>query len=235
MALTKVRAIVADISLLSNGTTQIDIPSAGGDVDIDIGGAAAVDISATEFTIDDALTLIANLMTGENITLATGAGATVVLKTTGTEASLITSSAHALDLGANSVTGLTVETDGKVTLPVAGTASDQVMDKAYIDAGDVAAGQATVTATADGSATIPGDTDLIIKWGTATGTGDRTETFGVAFPNAIFTVVATPQSTGSATSDGWNGVESIATTGFNWNTANRGSYTGAVGWIAIGY
>ncbi len=238
MPLTTVRLPVADIAAISNGTTDITIAASGGDIDVDVAGANVIDIAETSITIDDLVTLVANTITGESFLPQTGSGAQGQVESSATELTVGTTSAHTVDLISNNVPTMTLETDNKVTLAVVGTAGDQLVDKDYVDT-EAAAQGGQDTATTSGQIIIPGSTEnIIIKWGVKSGTGTRTITFAddtAAFPNAIFTVVATPQNTGSANSDGWNGVQTLATTGFVWNSANRGSYAGDVNWIAIGY
>ncbi len=238
MPLTKVRLPVADIAAISNGTSTMTVLSAGGDMDLNISGANVIDFAETAITIDDLVTLVANTITGESFLPQTTSGAQGKVETGATEFTVGTTSAHTVDLIANNIPTLTLETDQKVTLATVGTAGTHLIDKDYVDtATGTQGGQETATTT--GQIIIPGTTnDIIFKWGVKSGTGDRTITFAddtAAFPNAIFTAVATPTSTGSANSDGWNGVENLSTTGFDWNTANRGSYSGSINWMAIGF
>lgn len=236
MALTKVKVIVAEIAAITNGTSTIDIPSAGGDIDVNISGADVIDIAETSITIDDLVALVVQNISSEIITLSTTAGSDGVVQTTATEMQVGTTDTTDLDLMVNSVPVMSLDSTGKVTLNTTGTLGDQLIDKDYVDA--ATPGAATTTSATSGQLLIPtsGD-DIIIKWGVKSGTGTRIVTFAdetAAFPSALYTVVATPQNTGAANSDGWWGVESLSVTGFTWNSANRGGYSGNVNWLAIG-
>lgn len=236
MALTKVKVIVAEIAAITNGTTDIDIPSAGGDIDVNVSGADVIDIAETSITIDDLVTLVVQNISSEILTLATQSGAEGLVQTTATDMEVGTTNTNSLALMVNSVPGLTLDSTGKATLATVGTLGAQLIDKDYVDA--ATPGAATATSAVSGELTIPtaGD-DLIIKWGVKSGTGSRTITFSddtSSFPTAIYTVVVTPQNTGSANSDGWWGVQDLDQDGFLFNSANRGSYAGNVNWLAIG-
>lgn len=234
MALTKVKDPVAEIDNITFGTTTVDITSTGGPIDVNVAGNDIVDLTTTAITVDDLVDLVVQNIMTEIVTLSTTSGADGIIQTNATEMEVGTTDTSPLELLVNSIPVLTLASSGRVAIATSGSASDELVDKAYVDAGDAAAGSSSTAAT-DGSITIDASpTDIIIKWGQATGTGDRTVTFGTAFPSAIYTVVATPQNTGSANSDGWWGVENLATTGFDWNTANRGAYNSNVNWIAIG-
>lgn len=240
MALTKVRLPVADIGAISSGTTDVTILSVGGDIDINVAGVDALDITSTTATVGSALTLVSSNITTEDISLSTAGGASGELLTSLSSMTLQTTTAHPTIIGANSTTGLTVETDGKVTLGVVGTLAAQLVDKNYIDtqlATKIASADTTATLATTGEIVLPNSTgnDLIVKWGQSAGTGDRSITFGSAFPNAVFTAFAAPTNTGSPNSDGWWSIDSLSTTGFTFNVANKGSYAGVVYWMVIGY
>jgi hypothetical protein len=237
MALTKVSALVSEISKLLFGTTKVEIASSGGPIDIDVAGINVVDITTTEVTLDALVTLITDKIISETILIGTPAGADARLATSATETKMGGTTSFPVEILQNNIPRLTIGTDGKITLDIQGTATNQLIDKAYVDA--AAPDPNTVTVATNGQIIFPnpGGDDIIVKWGVKTGSGSRTITFAddtAAFPNAISTVLATPQNTGSANSDGWWGVESLATTGFVFNSANRGSYGGSVNWIAIG-
>ena len=198
MALTKVRSPVSDISLMSLGTTDITITSAGGPIDIDVGGVNIVDYTSTTVIYDPAIPVTAKDFNTEVILLATVAGASAVLKTTATEAILETTTAHPLELGANSINGITIETDGKATLEVEGTAIGHLVTKAYVDAvapsGAVALADLVSSNVINGSVQIPNSTgsDLIFNWGvTASSVGTTAVVFDTAFTTAFFAAGAT--------------------------------------------
>lgn len=78
---------------------------------------------------------------------------------------------------------------------------------------------------------------LIVQWGTdaSSGTVDTTVTFPIAFPNQVFSVVAT--KAGATESAIFATATDQAATGFNlnaWTTANARTAV-SVAWIAIGY
>lgn len=238
MALTKARPPLTAISQMLFGTTVIDIPNTGGPIDTDVAGQDVLDLTTTTAIFDDAITVTANSLEGEEIALSTSGGASADVKTTATSMEVGTSTVHPLELIANSISGLIVGTDGRVTLATTGNGVSHLVDKDYVDTAvaDVA-DDFTATVAAEGALSIPVSTgdNLLFKWGLNSGTGDRTITFADAFPNAIFFVTGTPLNTGAANSDGWYGVESVGTASFVWNSANRGGYSGGVYWFAIGF
>jgi hypothetical protein len=227
---------VAEIAAISDGTTDVTIAGPGGDIDINVSGANVIDIAETIITIDDLVSLVAKAIISESIILSTAAGADGRVATNATVMHVGTTDTSDLELRVNSIPVLTAESTGKVALATVGTLGNQLIDKDYAD--NLSSGDPSTTSATSGQLLIPtsGD-DIIIKWGVKSGTGSRAILFSddtAAFPTAIYTVIATPQNTGSANSDGWWGVESLATTGFTWNSANRGSYAGNVNWLAIG-
>ena len=239
MALTKVRSPVTAIDNMTNGTTSIDIPSSGGPIDIDVTGLDVVDYTSTTVIYDDLVTVTANNFATEVVTLSTTAGATAILQTTTTEASLETTSAHPLDLGANSITGLTIEVDGQVQLPVEGTAINHLVTKAYVDSSSsstaVLLANLVSNNVINGSVQIPNSTgnDLIINWGvTASIVGSTAVTFDTAFPNSFFAGGAT-RDQASAGADATANLSNTSTTGMN--VINTGSASGPVHWFAIGF
>jgi len=239
MALTKVRLPVADIAAISNGTSDVTIGSSGGDAVVTIGGTVVTTISATGATYGTGLTVVVDNITSEQIDLATTAGAAGTLQTTLGQMELETTSAHPLVLGANSIDGLTIETDGQVTLGVVGDATGQLIDKNYVDTA-----VALLPALTDivgvigttGSLTIPNSSgnDLIIKWGKTASIGATTQavSFASAFPTAIFTVYLSLNNT-SSSGDNNTAYGAETTAGFNIYKGNSGSHP--VSWFAIGY
>lgn len=204
MALTKARPPVTDISQMANGTTVVDIPTAAADIDIDVAGLDVIDLGSTTITIDDLVTLVANTITGESVSLSTSGGAAGSAITDATDLTIGTTSAHPLLLMANSITGLTMGTDGKVALGVDGTGATHLVDKGYVDTQVALAATLTdidATMAVTGHITIPNSTgnDLIINWGamgSASNNADTTVTFDQAFANAFFGGVATSTETG---------------------------------------
>lgn len=238
MALTKARPPLTAISQMLFGATVIDIPNTGGPIDIDVAAQDVVDLTTTTAIFDDAITVTANNLEGEEYALSTSGGAAGDVKTTATSMEVGTTSIHPLQLIANSISGLIVGTDGRVTLDTTGNSTGHLVDKDYVDTQITGvANSFTATVAAEGALAIPVSTgdDLLFKWGLDTGSGDRTISFAGAFPNAIFFVTGTPTNTGAANSDGWYGVDSVTTSGFTWNAANRGSYSGDVYWFALGF
>lgn len=236
MALTKVRKPVAEIELIASGTSKAEFSSVAGPLDINISGSNVMDIAETSITIDDLVSLVVQNITSEKITLATTSGSDGVVDTDATRMRVGTTDTTDLELMVNSIPSLTLDSTGKVTLLTTGTLASELVDKNYVDS--QSAGAPTTTSATNGQLIIPtaGD-DIIIKWGVLTGTGSRVYTFATdtaAFPTSVYSIVATPQDTGSANSDGWTGVQSVSAAGFTWNAANRGSYAGNVFWIAIG-
>jgi len=239
MPLTKVRPPVTDISLLSNTTTQINIPSAAADIDIDVAGINVMDIGSTTIVVDPAVTLDSDLITGEQYTMATAAGASATLETQAALARLLTTSAHPLELGANSITGLTIATDGKVELDVEGTANNHLVSKLFVDtaiAGVTGSADFDFNAITNGSFSVPNDTanDWIINWGVSPSISNTQTavTFNTAFPNGAFVGIACRQN-GTSSLESAAHINSLTTTGMN--VVNSGGTSSPVGYIAIGY
>ncbi|MHC5059315.1 MAG: hypothetical protein ACYTKD_32070 [Planctomycetota bacterium] len=109
MALTKVKALVSEISLLANTTTTIDIPSAAGNIDINVAGLNVIDLAGTTITVDDLVTLIANKITSEEIDLSTVSGAAGTMVTDATKMQVGTTSAHTTEIIANALPALTAQ------------------------------------------------------------------------------------------------------------------------------
>ena len=235
--LTKVRVPVSDIAKIIFGTSQVQIPSSGADINVTVSGNSIMDYQTTGAIFNAAKIFTAKQITGETVLLATAAGASANLSTTGTKGQLKTTSAHPLELAANSVVGATIGTDGKVTLGVQGTSGTHLVNKTYVDSvgGSFAAIVATLATT--GQVSIPNSTgtNLIIKWGQTNGLGQLTQvTFGTAFPNAIYIAIACPVQNVFAGSDGQFGVYNLQLTGFQINQSNRGASTYPHTWLAIG-
>ena len=238
MALTKVRSPVTDISLMSLGTTDITIASAGGPIDIDVAGNNIVDYTSTTAIFDPTVTVTAKDLETEVLTVDTSAGANAVLQTTGTEGSLETTTAHPLELGANSILGMTIETDGKTTLEVEGTAIGHLVTKAYVDnaatTNSIQLSDMVSNSVINGSVQIHNSSgnDLILNWGvTASITGLLSVVFDTAFVSSFFAGGATRQiaSTGA---DATANINNTSTTGMD--VINTGSATSPVHWWAIG-
>lgn len=238
MALTKVRPPVTDISIIDNGTTEVNIPTAGADIDINVAGANVMDISSTTVLIDPLVTLDADNIAGEQVLLATTSGAALTFETQALLARLLTTSAHPLELGANNITALTVDTAGKVELDVEGTAVNHLVTKSYIDGlagGAISTTDVVATLTSDGSVTLPTDSgDLIINWGTNGVVGDGavvTKTFDTPFTTAFFVGFASP-----STSANHDGTLAIISTGLT-SMDVQSSLDKASGfyYLAIGY
>ena len=239
MALTKVRPPVSDISEISFTTSSVVIPSAGGDINIDVAGVNIMDLSSTTVLVDPAITLEAELFSGEQILLDTVAGAGITFETQGALARLLTTTAHPLELGANSITGLTIATDGKVELDVDGTAANHLVDKDYVDtqvATATAGSDFDFNALTNGSFTVPNDTvtPWIINWGVSPSISNTATavTFNKAFPNAAFVGIACRQN-GTSSLESAAHVNTLTTTGMN--VVNSGGTSSPVGYIAIGY
>jgi hypothetical protein len=237
MALTKARPPVTEISEMANGTTDVTISSAGGPIDIDVAGSDFMDIGPTNILVDPAVELEADDIMTEDIAIQTTSGAEGVVRTEAAKMEIGTTNSNPVELLMNDTPSLTLETDGKVTLGTQGTDPTDLVDKSYVDA--QAAVELVTTLAATGQVALPNSTgdDLIIKWGSESGTGNRTVTFGTAFPNAIFVVFCQPQGTVAAASDGWWRVHTVSTTGFTFNAAAApgASFTDDIYWLAIGY
>lgn len=239
MALTKARPPVTAISEMLNGTTNVDIPTAGSAIDVNVTGVDVADISSTQFGIDDAIEFIARTLTGESISLATTSGAEATLETNASNATLQTTSLHNLILGANSLSNLILGTDGRVTLATEGNQNNHLVSKLYVDdiAGDLPSITDDIDATlaSEGHLSFPTNAgNIIINWGTVNGDNDSliAVTFDEAFPNAGLAAVATRVS--AATSlDRTVNVSSLSTTGMDIRN-NSGTPTD-VYWIAIGF
>lgn len=239
MALTKVRSPVSEISEMSLGTTEITIASAGGPIDINVSGVNIVDYTSTTVIYDPAIPVTAKDFNTEVITIVTTAGASAVLKTTATEAVLETTTAHPLELGANSINGITIETDGKATLEVEGTAIGHLMTKAYIDnaatTDSVQLSDLVSNNVINGSVQIPNSTgiDLILNWGvTASSVGSTAVVFDTAFPTSFFAATATREIV-AVGADATANYNTPTITGMN--VVNTGSASSPVAWFAIGF
>jgi len=238
MALTKVRVPVASISKIDSGTSNVNIASAGADITNTVAGTLISTTSPTGVVYPATMRVTTPLITSEDVTLATTAGATARVKTTATKLQVGTTSAHVTELLANAIVALTLETGGKVQLPVEGTAANHLVTKAYVDAAAASASAITATLATTGTISIPNSTgtNFIIKWGVTNGSGVLTQvTFAAAFPNAIFVALAVPLHNSTANSDGWFGVYNKLTTGFQINQANRGGSTYPWQWVALGF
>lgn len=241
MALTKVRVPVADIQQIENGTSNIAIATAAGDLVVTRAGTTIATFDSTGMTFGSTLTVVVDNITSEQIDLATTAGAAATIQTNATDLSIETTSAHPVVLGANSTDALTIATDGKVALSVDGTDANHLIDKGYVDAlvATVPTLAGIVLAeTATGSIQIPTSTgnDFILNWGiTASlskGSGLTAQTFDTAFPNACLGVVAQRVST-STGGEAATAVANITTTGFDITPTFTSASTSY--WLAWGY
>ena len=237
MALTKVQPPVTAISEMEFGTTNIEITSTGGPIDVNVAGLDVVDLTSTTITVDDLVTLIAKKLTTEVVTVATAAGADGVIKTDATKMQAGTTDLSPLEILMNNVAQMTFQTSGKVGLTVVGTAAGELIDKNYVDVGDAASATVTNTLTTIGASSLAGTGGtLLLKWGVIAGAGNPTPVvFASAFPNALFNVQITPEDAGTPNSDGWASTTSRSVTGFDITPASRGgAYTGNWNWFAIG-
>jgi hypothetical protein len=219
------------------GTTSVVITATGGPLDIDITGLDVMDMTSTTVIVDDLVTVTANNFDTEVVTLSTVGGAAAVLETQATLASLRTTSAHPLELGANSITGLTIATDGKVELDVVGTATNHLIDKGYVDTQVTAVltGILGLAATA-GNLRIPNNSgnDIIINWGVTASLANSTEvvTFTRAFPSAFFVGFATKNQAGLGDQRPANVSGGGLTT---MSVHNAGPAPATINWLAIGF
>lgn len=239
MALTKVRSPVTAIDNLANGTTSVDIASAGADIISTVSGTTVLTLAPTGLTVGTGLTTVTDILDSETINLATTSGAEATLGTTLSQLEIGTTSAHPVEISANSIAALTVATDGKVTLGVEGTAVGHLITKAYADGvgtASVALADMPATIATTGSLTLPNasGTDLILKWGITGSIGATTQavTFGTAYPNAMFGA-SVALVTASGSGDNNLSYGNAATTGFDIVKNNSASHP--VFWIAIGY
>jgi len=241
MALTKVKLPVAAISAIVNGTSDITIGTASGNLVVTRGGTVVGTWSTAGLTLATAGTLDADIISGEAINLATTSGAAATIETTLTQLEIGTSSAHPLELSANDTTALTIATDGKVALAVDGTAANHLVDKGYVDTAVAAAASiadiAAVTGTT-GSISIPNSTgnNLIINWGTTasinSGSGAVAVTFNREFPNAFLQAVVSRVIASNGAEEGVN-YASGSTTGMNIYATYSAS--SPCSYVAIGY
>jgi hypothetical protein len=239
MALTKVRLPVADIGAISDGTTDITILSTGGDIDMNVAGVNVLDLTSTDVTIGTGLTLVTETITGETVNLATAAGASATLRTTLSQAELETTSAHPLVLGANSTDGLTIGTDGRVSLGVVGSLAGQLINKDYVDTAVAALpgnSDFVFSATTPGSLRIPTDgaNDFILNWGITAFLSEAKETvtFDTAYPNAMLGGMAT-RITGNSSRQDAAHVNPLSTT--QMEVLQTGGNSSQVFWFAYGY
>lgn len=240
MALTKVRLPVSDIAAISNGTSNVDIASAGSNVIVTAAGVVAATFGSAANTLSLPTTVV-NLDGVENIDMTVSAGASGTMEAIASAIRLWSTSAHSLILGANNLAGLTVGTDGKVTLGVEGTGATHLVTKGYVDTNS-GVGTADIVATLanTGHVSIPNSTgnNLIINWGVTAAINNSAATpvtFSQAFPNAAFVAFATRNRahTGSSNAGEAVDVSSLTTSGMNINPWFGTS--SPVYWMAIGY
>lgn len=239
MALTKVKPPVTAISKLDNTTTKIDIPTAAGDIDIDVAGLQVLTIGQTVITVDDLVTLTAKNVLSELLKVQTTSGAQGVVQTNASEMEVGTSSLHALELLTNNIPRMTVAATGAVALGVVGTNGNELIDKNYVDTSApslavLLASMVGVTAT-NGSLKIPNSTgnDLILNWGQTASIASSSEvvTFDTAFPNAIFVGFATRNIVTQGDNAAHAGNYSLT----QMTVSQTGSAASTVAWLAIGF
>ncbi len=240
MALTKVRVPVADISLLSNGTTQIDIPTAAADVDVDVAGVDVIDLGQTTITIDDLVTLVVQNVLSEIVTLETAGGAEGIVQTEAARMQVGATTLDPLEIITNNIARLTVAAAGTIVLGTVGVNPTELIDKAYVDgaspAASVALADVVVVNATTGSAIIPNSTgnDLIFNWGTnplVFNNSNTVVTFDKAFDNAFFVGFAQP-----TTSDNHDGtMEVFANTLTTMTIHSSLDHSSAFSWFSIGF
>lgn len=237
MALTKVRLPVADIEQISNGNSNVDIASSGGDINAVVAGVTVGTFNATGLDLG-ALTLAARIISARDVNLLNGTVATQ-LHSDATEGVLGTTSAHPLSIIANNVEAFLVETDGQVQLGVEGTATNHLVTKSYVDANaGVAASGFVANTSVNGSLTIPNSTgnDLIINWGITNSineaSGAVAVVFDKAFPNSFLHAQVSRNIASNGAEEGVN-VAGGSTTGMNIYPSY--GISSPVYWLAIGY
>jgi hypothetical protein len=232
MALTKVRLPVADIESISNGTSNINIATEDGNAVVTVGGTTIGTFSSTGLNLGG-LTLIVDTLQGEIVSLSQGAVASKI-EAAVSQGVAGTTSAHPFSLIANAIEGLSIGTDGRVSLGVQGNANGHLVTKQYVDN---AAGATSTTATmaSEGHVSIPTTSgNLIINWGTVNGNNNNLipVTFNQTFPTAAFVAMAVRVST-STSLDRTVNVANLSTTGMN--IRNNTNTSTPVYWMAIGY
>ena len=239
MALTKVKSIVADLSTISNGTSDIDIASSGGDIVVTRGGTTIVTHGAAGSTYGAGLTLTVDNINSEVVQLSTASGAEVTFQTTLAQAEIETTNAFPLVLGANNVEALEIATDGKVTLNVEGTGIGHLVTKAYVDAAATAASvqlsDVVLNSATPGSLKIPNSTgnDFILNWGITASISNTAVavSFDETFPNAVLHASATRIA--GASREDRAGVNNVTTSGMQ--VVQSGGNSSQVYWFAFGY
>jgi hypothetical protein len=178
MALTKARKPVTAINEMVNGTSNIDIPTLGGDIDINVAGVDALDISSTDVT--SSLPVTSSVINGETLNLLTALGSTLLLRSGVTENALLGTTAHPTVLGANSLNNLILNTDGTTTVMNTGTLGTHIVDKNYVDTqvAAIGSGSGTVAINGEVDLALSGGGILGIKWGR----------FNSLIPNTLSTI-----------------------------------------------
>ena len=239
MALTKVRPPVTAISKLDNTTTQIDIPTPAGDIDINVAGLDVLTIGQTAITLDDLVTLTAKNVLTELMAIKTSGGAEGIVQTDASKMQVGPTNLNPLEIITNNIPRLTVAAAGKIALGVQGTDGNQLIDKAYVDASAPAlavllANMVGVTSTT-GSLKIPNSTgnDIIINWGQTASISSTSEvvTFNQAYANAVFIGLATR----NLVTQGDNAAHAGNYTLTTMEVSQTGSAASTVAWLAIGY
>jgi hypothetical protein len=198
MALTKVRLPVADIQNISNGNSKVEIATASGDAVVTVAGTTVGTFSSSGLDLGG-LTVVADTLEGEIVSLSQGAVASKI-EAAVSQGIVGTTSAHPFSLIANAIEGLSIATDGKVSLGVEGTANGHLVTKEYVDNAAGASGN-TATLASEGHVSIATTSgDLIINWGTVSGDNSSLipVTFNQAFPTAAFVAVAVRVSTSTS-------------------------------------
>jgi hypothetical protein len=239
MALTKARLPVVEVHTMDFGTTTVDIPTTSGPIDINIAGHDNLDLTTTTAIFDDLVTVTANNLVTELVTIAESGGVTAHLQAHATNAHVGTTSAHPFIVFANGLAALSLATDATVALGAEGTGPTHLVTKGYVDTADALGSvlsDIVVNNVINGSLQLPNSTgnDLILNWGvTATISNTQTAvTFDTAFTTTAFVGFATRQN-GTSSLESAAHINNLTTTGMN--VVNSGGTTSPVGWWAIGF
>jgi len=234
MPLTKVRPPVSDINEISRGTSRVTIPAAAGNIVVTVAGTQIAEVSPTGIDLG-VLSLLAGEIDTTHVHIEESGIHAHLLTLGGTEGAVGTATPHPFGIYANSLKGLNIETDGKVTLGEQGTASGHLVNKAYVDAIEAAIVISESSLASNGHLRLSTNSgDLIVNWGTVTGNNSvlLPVTFDEVFPNAPVCAVATRVSPSTSLDRSVN-VSSVTTTGMN--IRNNTSTSTDVYWLAIGF
>lgn len=240
MALTKVALPVAEIAAIISGTSDVTIATVADDVVVTAAGTIVGTFAPTGLTLGAGLTLVTDNITTEDITLATVSGASGSVSTGLSNMLIETNSAHTLNLRANSLLGLRIETNGEVHLPNSGSLANHLIDKNYVDTAlalkpdlnDIVA-----TNAVNGYIRIPNSSgnDIIVNWGQtqALQNSSTPVNFALTFPNACLVALGT-RNTSSPAREASCHVNAWSTTGMTVVQSGSGSNDPCT-WLAIGY